>query len=63
MKIQTKEQEEWLHRWYKELSNVVRDENVDLQLKMQAWELLNPPPKLTKEQEVKITIPKMNEED
>ena len=59
MKIQTKEQEECLHRWYKELSNVVRDENVDLQLKMQAWELLNPPPKLTKEQEVKITIPKM----
>ena len=59
---QTKEQEDWMIRWHAKLSEILRRDG-DIQLELEAWELLNPPPKLTKEQEVKITIPKMNEED
>lgn len=50
--------EEWLHLWNKELTRILKEDG-DVYKELEAWQLLNPAPKLKKEQEVKITIPKM----
>ena len=57
---QTEEREEYLQRWYKELSKALKEDD-DIKLRLEAWQLLNPPPPLTLEEQKVITIPKMNE--
>lgn len=50
--------EEWNSNWNEELKRILKD-NGDVYKELEVWQLANPAPKLTKEQEVKITIPKM----
>jgi hypothetical protein len=52
------DRESWLALWNKELIRIIKADG-DLYKELNAWELLNPPPPLTLEEQKVITIPKM----
>jgi hypothetical protein len=50
--------EEYRERWYKELSIAIKEDS-DIKLRMEAWQLLNPPPQLALTEKNTIIIPKI----